>query len=293
MPLQRMIRERLPQDWDEAPIQPLAPEVEGGGGGKAGNTRLKLASFNIQTGINTSTYLEYVTGGWRHIFPSRRRIGNLNRIARLLASFDIVGLQEVDGGGARSHFIVQTEYLAHQAGFSHWHNQINRRIGNIALHSNGLLSRLQPAEIRDYELPGMPGRGALIARFGEKEETSLYLCVMHLALSRRARFKQLAFIGEIIRGLPHVVLMGDLNCAHDSPEIRYLTGSTRLCDPMCEVKTFPSWRPRVMLDHILVTPEIRVDRLWALNFACSDHLPIAMEITLPESMGWQGAAETR
>lgn len=243
--------------------------------------RLKLASFNIQTGISTSAYHEYVTGGWRHLFPSHRRIGNLDRIAKLLAPFDVVGLQEVDGGGARSHFIVQTEYLAHQAGFSHWHNQINRRFGKFALHSNGLLSRFKPTRIEDYHLPGMPGRGAMIARFGRQADTSLYVCVMHLALSQRARMRQLAFIGELIQGLPHVIVMGDLNCAHDSAEIQALTRATRLCDPLCEVKTFPSWRPKVMLDHILVTPEIRVDKLWAPNFPCSDHLPIAMDVTLP------------
>jgi endonuclease/exonuclease/phosphatase family metal-dependent hydrolase len=111
---------------------------------------------------------------------------------------------------------------------------------------------------------------------------------MHLALSRRARMKQLAFIVEIIRDLPQVILMGDLNCAHDSPEIRYLTRSTRLCAPLFEVKTFPSWHPRTMLDHILVTSNIRVDKLWAINFACSDHLPIAMEISLPVGLRLSG-----
>ena len=269
--------------------EPIADLPEGvnntdGVGGLAGQVRLKLASFNIQTGIKTSAYHEYLTGGWRHIFPSNRRMGNLKRIADLLKPFDLVGLQEVDGGGARSHFIVQAEYLAESAGFTHWHNQINRRFGNIALHSNGLLSRLKPGKIADYSLPGMPGRGALLAQFGDEPASALHICVMHLALSRKARLKQLAFIAEIIHGLPHVVLMGDLNCAHDSPEIRHLTRTTRLCDPLFEVKTFPSWQPRIMLDHILVTPEIRVENLRAINFACSDHLPIAMEITLPEGL---------
>lgn len=249
-----------------------------------GGVSLKLASFNIQTGLSTSAYHEYLTGGWRHIFPSHRRLSNLDRIAKLLTPFDLVGLQEVDGGGSRSHFIAQTEYLAHHGGFPHWHNQINRRFGNIALHSNGLLSRLKPVHVEDYRLPGLPGRGALLARFGTHAETSLHLCVMHLALSRRARLKQLAFIAEIVENLPHVILMGDLNCAHDSEEIRRLVSSTRLCDPLFEVKTFPSWRPKVMLDHILVSPEIHVDKLRALNFPCSDHLPIAMDITLPDGV---------
>lgn len=263
------------------------PETQLAKGAVAGLAKpisLKLASFNIQTGINTSAYHEYLTGGWRHMFPSNRRIGNLNKIAKLLSCFDLVGLQEVDGGGARSHFIVQAEYIAHAAGFLHWHNQINRRFGNIALNSNGMLSKLQPVAVADYSLPGMPGRGALLARFGDDNNHALHLCVMHLALSQRARMKQLAFMAEIIHGLPHVILMGDLNCAHDSPEIRFLTRATRLCNPLFEVKTFPSWRPRIMLDHILVTPEIKVDKLWAINFACSDHLPIAMEITLPQDV---------
>jgi endonuclease/exonuclease/phosphatase family metal-dependent hydrolase len=246
--------------------------------------RLKLASFNIQTGISTSSYRDYITGGWRHLWPSPKRLVNLDRIAHLLKRFDIVGLQEVDGGGARSHHIVQTQYLAEQAGFAYWHNQVNRRIGNLALHSNGLVSRIRPDSVHDYKLPGLPGRGALLARFGRRGDKALYLCILHLALGRRTRLRQLAFVSELIHDLPYVVLMGDLNCEPNSPEINLLTGTTRLCDPACEVMTFPSWRPHRMLDHILVTPGLRVENVRVLNFACSDHLPIAMDIELPEQL---------
>jgi endonuclease/exonuclease/phosphatase family metal-dependent hydrolase len=254
--------------------------------GRAPHTRsLKVASFNIQTGIGTSSYQEYLTGSWRHILPSNKRIPNLNRIAELLKSFDIVGLQEAEGGGARSRHIVQTEYLAKAGGFPYWHHQVNRRIGDIAVHSNGLLTRIKPDFLRDYKLPGLPGRGAILARFGTRPDEALYLCVLHLALSRRARLRQLAFVSELIGDRSYVILMGDLNCGPNSPEIRLLTGATQLCDPVREIKTFPSWRPHRMLDHILVTPGLRVDKVHALNFACSDHLPIAMEIRLPDVLG--------
>lgn len=245
---------------------------------------LRIASFNIQTGITTASYRDYLTGSWRHLFPSSHRQPNLDRIAHLLHPFDLVGLQEVDGGGSRSRHVVQTHYLAERAGFAHWHNQINRRFGDIALHSNGLLSRLRPTAIHDYKLPGLPGRGALFVRFGKDENRALYLCILHLALSRRGRLKQLAFVGDLIRGRPHVILMGDLNCEPDSPEMKLLTRDTALCDPACELKTYPSWRPHKMLDHILVTPALRVENLRTLNFACSDHLPIAMDVRLPESL---------
>jgi endonuclease/exonuclease/phosphatase family metal-dependent hydrolase len=248
--------------------------------------RLRLASFNIQTGITTASYRDYITGGWRHLWPSRKRLPNLNRIAHLLKPFDIVGLQEVDGGGARSHNIVQTQYLAEQAGFAHWHNQVNRRIGTIALHSNGLLSRIRPDAVYDYKLPGLPGRGALLARFGRLGDKALYVCVLHLALSQRSRLRQLAFVSELIHDLPHVIVMGDLNCEPNSPELNLLTQSTRLCDPVCEINTFPSWRPHRMLDHILVTPSLKVEQVHAINFPVSDHLPIAMEIELPGELGF-------
>ncbi|CAL1241548.1 endonuclease/exonuclease/phosphatase family protein [Candidatus Methylocalor cossyra] len=249
-----------------------------------GRRHLKLASFNIQTGISTTCFRDYITGSWRHLWPSEKRLLNLDRIAHLLRPFDIVGLQEVDGGGARSHHIVQTQYLAEQAGFAHWHNQVNRRIGNLALHSNGLLSRIKPDSIHDYKLPGLPGRGALLARFGRLGEEALYLCVLHLALGRRSRLRQLGFISDLIHDLPYVVLMGDLNCEPHSPELKLLVRNTRLCDPACEIKTFPSWRPHRMLDHILVTPELKVRKVQVLDFACSDHLPIAMEIELPQKL---------
>jgi endonuclease/exonuclease/phosphatase family metal-dependent hydrolase len=247
---------------------------------------MKLASFNIQTGISTSCYRDYLTGGWRHLLPSRKRLPNLARIAHLLKPFDLVGLQEVDGGGTRSHNIVQTQYLAEQAGFAYWHNQVNRRLGNIALHSNGLLSRVKPDAVHDYKLPGLPGRGALLARFGKSGEDALYLCVLHLALGRRTRLRQIAFVGELLHDLPYVVLMGDLNCEPDSPELNLLVRSTRLGDPAPGIHTFPSWQPRRMLDHILVTPDLRVEKVHALNFACSDHLPVAMEIVLPERLAF-------
>jgi endonuclease/exonuclease/phosphatase family metal-dependent hydrolase len=249
-------------------------------GGNAGEY-LRLASFNIQTGIHTSCYREYITHSWQHIWPTDSRMRNLDRIAQMLRQFDVVGLQEVDGGGVRSHNVVQTEYLARHAGFPFWCNQINRRIGNLALHSNGLLSRLQPAFIHDYKLPGLPGRGALIARFGEHSQRSLYLCVMHLALSRQARLRQISFIGELIRDLPYVVLMGDLNFEPNSREMKKLVGATNLCDPSRELKTFPSWRPHRMLDHILVTPSLQVKSIRVINFTCSDHLPISMDIQWP------------
>ncbi|HHQ43077.1 MAG TPA: endonuclease, partial [Chromatiales bacterium] len=77
-------------------------------------TTLRLLSYNIQAGIGAGRYRDYLTGSWRHVLPDRRTLANLDAIARLLRRYDLVGLQEVDGGSLRSAFLDQARYLAHR-----------------------------------------------------------------------------------------------------------------------------------------------------------------------------------
>jgi endonuclease/exonuclease/phosphatase family metal-dependent hydrolase len=243
--------------------------------------RLRLLSYNIQTGIATRNYRDYFTHSWKHVLPYPQRQANLDRIANLVSDFDIVGLQEVDAGSLRSGFVNQTEYLALQAHFPYWYDQTNRNLGHIAQHSIGLLSRFRPAKITEAKLPGMiPGRGALIARYGFGAD-SLVLVILHLALGRRARLQQLDHISGLIRECRHVVVMGDLNCKSDSEEIGWLLARTDLREPTHGLHTFPSWRPRRNIDHILVSSSLEVENVAVLNHPLSDHLPIVMEVVLP------------
>lgn len=248
--------------------------------------RLKLLSYNIQAGIATNGYRHYLTHSWKHVLPCPKRLGNLDRIARLLGGFDIVGLQEADGGSLRSGFINQTEYLALSARFPYWYDQTNRNLGKFAQHSTGLLSRLCPAEVTEVKLPGMiPGRGALTVRFGHGKE-ALILVIAHLALGQRARFRQLECIAGIIGTYRHAIVMGDMNCGTNSREIDWLVKHSGLCEPAHHLPTFPSWRPTRNLDQILVSSSLKVERIEALNYPFSDHLPIVMEVALPMELPW-------
>ncbi len=245
---------------------------------------LKVMSYNIQVGISTRQPHHYLLHSWKHVLPHSQRLANLDRVARLLSDFDVVGLQEVDAGSMRSNYINLAEYLALKAGFPFWYHQVNRNIGRIAKHSNGLLSRFQPTEINDIPLPGLiPGRNAIMARYGFGED-SLVLFMLHLALSRRARMRQLAMISERVNEFKHVILMGDMNCRPGSPEMNLLFQRTHLREPLEETLTFPSWRPQHYIDHILVTPDLEVQSVQALHHAYSDHLPIVMELVLPKSI---------
>lgn len=250
----------------------------------AGQRRLRLLTYNIQTGIATSRYRHYLTHSWKHVLPCPARRDNLDQIANLVRHYDIVGLQEADAGSLRSDYINLTEYLAARAEFPHWYDQTNRNFGMFAKHSMGVLSRMRADEISEHRLPGaIPGRGALVVRYGQGRE-ALVLMLVHLALGKRARMRQLGFIGEIASAHRHVILMGDLNCRSDSPELAALIDRAGLREPTHDLHTFPSWRPIRNIDHILVSPSLRVEDVSVLKYPLSDHLPISMEISLPDEL---------
>lgn len=244
---------------------------------------LSLLSCNIQAGSSTSRYREYLTRGLSHLLPMGKR-DSLDSIAELVRSFDIVGLQESDPGSLRSGFTNQTHYLAERAGFPYWSHQPNRRVGALASSANGLLARLQPTEVRDYTLPGrLPGRGVLLARFGEHRE-ALTVAVAHLSLGLQSRRAQLAFLAELLADAPHAILMGDFNCAPDAPEMQSLYRYTRLHPPDRSEPTFPSWRPQRALDHILTSAELELRGQRTIPAARSDHLAVSVTVAIPRSI---------
>lgn len=244
--------------------------------------RIKLLSYNVQVGISTSSYRHYVTRSWQHILPHSKRLDNLDKIATLLQRYDVVALQEVDGGSIRSGHVNQVQYLAEASGFPFWFQQLNRNLGRLAQHSNGLLSRFRPFEVTEHKLPGvLPGRGAIVAKYG-KPSDPLVLVITHLSLSQEGQQQQLNFVRELVAGVRHVVLMGDLNCQLESLLLSSPLKDMSFIAVGADALTFPSWRPVRGLDHILVSDSLKVIRSGVVSFPVSDHLPIALELELPE-----------
>jgi endonuclease/exonuclease/phosphatase family metal-dependent hydrolase len=248
---------------------------------------LRLLSYNIQAGQSVKRYREYVTRGWQNVLPHPSKRRNLVEVATLVAGYDLVALQEADAGSLRSGFQNQVQWLAEKAGFPFWSHQANRRVARLSESSNGLLSRFEPSAMIDHRLPGaIPGRGALEAVYGNGA-SSLRVIVAHLALTPRARRTQLAYLAEIIGDHAHVVLMGDFNCTIDGGELRPLFAKTALLPPALAPSTFPSWRPKRAIDHILVAGQLKPLALEVPLVHASDHLPIALTVELPHSLKFQ------
>lgn len=243
---------------------------------------LRFLSFNIQVGIGTARYRHYVTKGWKHVLPHPGRHLNLERIAQVVADYDFVALQEIDGGSLRSNYINQVQFIAERARFPYWYTQLNRDLGPLAQHGNGLLSRVAPLEMQDHKLPGaIPGRGAIVARLPYGDE-SVMVVLLHLSLGERSRRLQLEYVRRLIQGEDHVVLMGDMNS-----HLPQLLFDSPLADtdlrPVGQVQpTYPAWRPLRALDHVLVSSRLMVSDYEVLDCCLSDHRPIAVTLDLAD-----------
>jgi len=243
---------------------------------------LRLLSYNIQVGIQTRHVRDYIMASWQHLLPNQKRLQNLHTISQLIKPYDLIALQEVDGGSMRSSYINQVEYLANHSNFPYWYHQCNRNLGKIAQHSNGLLAKFPVNQIINHKLPGLiPGRGAIEAILGDNSE-QLRVIVAHLSLSNRARKQQVEYLSDKIRGYPYVIIMGDLNCSGDELLDQFAQNDVILKSSNNEdTATFPSWQPTRQYDHILVSPLININSETVLPDPISDHLPVALEISLP------------
>jgi len=245
---------------------------------------LKLLTFNIQVGIKTTKYRQYVTKGWKHVLPHEARNVNLRRIAEVVREYDLVALQEIDSGSLRSGFINQVEYIADRAQFPYWYTQLNRDLGPFAQQGNGVLSRIAPVDMEDHKLPGaIPGRGAILLRLPYGEET-ISLVLLHLSLGERSRQLQLEYVRSLIDMEDHVVLMGDMNShlsqlLFDSP-----LADTNLVPADQVHPTYPAWQPALALDHVLVSPGLSIGEYEVLDCRLSDHRPIAVTVELDDSL---------
>lgn len=247
-------------------------------------SRLRLLSYNIHVGVPPGDHLgDYLMRAWRHLLPGRDMQLTLDRLAELMKDYDFVAVQEADAGSVRTRFRNQLEYLAKRAGFPHFDFSVTRDLRPMARHALGFLSRLPPVRVDGIVLPSrIPGRRALRVQLGP-EAGGLTLLVAHLSLTPVARRRQLDVLSGLLPAESPAVLLGDLNCEGASLREHQGLQRMKLLIPEHSPPTFPSWRPRRSLDHILVSPGIEVHSLEALPHGLSDHLPLAAHITVPHS----------
>jgi endonuclease/exonuclease/phosphatase family metal-dependent hydrolase len=215
---------------------------------------------------------------------------DVDRAARVLmgAGAEIIGLQEVDQGLARSGRSDQALELAERLGLDiAFHPTLERRGGSYGLGfaaKETSETHFEPLPRRGEEEP----RGAIVAR-----ARNVWFVVSHLSTDRFSRATQTRALASIAAGLDGpVVVMGDLNQSggslgplseaglasdglrhgtlqHSLPGL--LLGALRLVG-------LP--RPR-HIDHVLAGGGARVVRSWTVASKASDHVPLVAEVRVP------------
>ncbi len=287
----------------------------------SGSTSLRLASFNILHGQTVSSAAAHSTA--HHSSPAD---GPPDSDALLSAvreiNADVLGLQEVDRNQPRSGHADQAALVSAGIGAEHWQflptvigtpggvdsfrpaTLAERAADFVATHPDygvALVSRYPVTKWHNTTFPAAPlslpllvqtdGRPrvlrvrdeqrAVIAAQIETPHGAVTVVTAHLSFVPGFNVKQLRRITRWVASLPRpLVLLGDFNLPAGIPAS--VTGMT----PLLRQPTFPSYKPRVQFDHILVdgfTPAQISDakssaKVWPL--AVSDHCAVSIDLRL-------------
>ena len=223
---------------------------------------------------------------------------DVGRVAEVIAaqSPDIVALQEVDVGRARTGGVDQAHRLAQRLGMAFHFNAAftveEERFGDA------ILTTLPERLVKAGPLPGHPSfpqlepRGAIWVEI-ETSAGRLGVINTHLGLVPREQRLQAAalagrdWLGAATPGTP-LVLVGDMNATPRNAAYRILSArlaEARRAAPFSHrAPTFPSTFPVLAIDHMFVSEAVIVDAvrtpLDPLSRLASDHLPLVADLSL-------------
>jgi endonuclease/exonuclease/phosphatase family metal-dependent hydrolase len=223
---------------------------------------------------------------------------DLARIVGVIAECepDIVCLQELDVGRARTGFVDQAQSIADGLAMTvHFHAAM---LVETEKYGDAILTHRPERLIKSGPLPsvrGVPGlepRGALWVEI-DCDGVALNVFNTHLGLiPREQRLQATALAGPQWLGHPDctgpTVLTGDFNATSITRPYQTLTRRMADCQRTLglrpSVKTFPSSFPAIRIDHCFTSPEVVVTRVKApfspLARMASDHLPLVIDFEI-------------
>ena len=229
-----------------------------------------------------------------------RCVGNdrrldVGRIAQVLAELepDIVALQELDVGRKRTGHVDQAHEIARRLDMAcHFNAALTVEEER---YGDAILTSLPERLIQVGPLPGHPAipqlepRGALWVEV-QIGGATVQIITTHLGLVPKEQQIQAAFLaGPAWLRHPNCqgpkIVLGDFNATATSVVYRTFLKTLSAARTLAKVKTptatFPSQLPVLRIDHLFVSPQIRVTDVFApfspLTRVASDHLPLVMD----------------
>lgn len=220
---------------------------------------------------------------------------DIERVADVIAACrpDVVALQELDVGRARTRGVDQAHRLAELLRMrSHFHPAM---AVEEELYGDAILTALPERLVKVGGLPGLPKlrglepRGALWVAV-DLGGVELQVINTHLGLVPREQQVQAAeLLGQRWLGsegfVGPAVLLGDFNALPVSQTYRMLTAVLRDAQDgrgKAPTATFPSGFPILRIDHVFLAGDITVTGVESpfdpRARAASDHLPLIVEL---------------
>jgi endonuclease/exonuclease/phosphatase family metal-dependent hydrolase len=223
---------------------------------------------------------------------------DVGRVAEVIAaqSPDIVALQELDVGRARTGGIDQAHRLAQRLGMA-FHFNAAFKVEEEQF-GDAILTTLPERLVKAGPLPGHPRfpqlepRGAIWVEI-ETPAGVLNVINTHLGLvPREQRIQAAALAGKDWTLVPPpgtpLLLVGDMNATPRNAAYRILAArlaEARRAAPFSHrAPTFPSTFPVLAIDHVFASESVAVDAvrtpLDPLSRLASDHLPLVVDFSL-------------
>ena len=283
--------------------------------------RVRVASFNILHGQTVSSAAAHSTAHLQSPSDGPPSATSLIEAIQEISP-TVIGLQEVDRNQQRSGGVHQTQVVADQMDTDQWrfvptvvgtpggaggfraaleHEREHEFDAPHPDYGVSLVSRLPVTQWRTTVFPAAPvsmplmvqsnGRPRVL-RVRDEQRAAIAACVMtaagpltivtaHLSFVPGYNVRPLRQIRKWFADLPRpLVFVGDFNLPSGVP-----ARVTRMT-PLIRESTFPSYRPRIQFDHILVdglnypqlTAAEQTARVWQLPV--SDHCAVSVDIDL-------------
>ncbi len=209
---------------------------------------------------------------------------------------DILALVEVDTGSIRANRKNKAKFFKDELEmldfadsikyiFKGWY-RVFKVIPILNKQGNAILSKTAIYDIKYHHFSLGAKKIVIEAKIKIPQDLTLFL--VHLALSRKTREKQLQELAKIINDTKgNIIVMGDFNTFKGKEEINDFLINTNLnCASLTKnenILTYPSFRPKKELDYVLSSKNINVLDYRACNFNFSDHLPLLVDFEINEN----------
>ena len=244
-----------------------------------GDENMRFILYNIRYGTGKYLHqpLKHVRGYLGKSVEQTDKIGDFLKEYKP----DVVGLVEVDLGSYRTRRKNQATFLGKQLGhygiYEHKYSQNSSlmKVPVLRRQGNAFLSGLQVEGQKFHYFNN--GMKKLVIEL-ETKDFSIFL--IHLALGAKTRLKQIVELYEVIDSCTKpFIIAGDFNLFWGEEEIELFLRALNLKNANIKnVPTYPSWRPKKVLDFIIYSEGIKINDFKVLtDVKLSDHLPLYVD----------------